>query len=373
MGDEGRLRQVLINLLGNAVKFTDQGGIALRARWSNGTAEFEVEDTGQGMNEGELGHLFQAFVQTQSGRAATEGTGLGLAISRNFVRLMGGDITVKSEPGHGSTFRVVVPLPVAAEGARPKEPPRVVRVAPGQNHFRILAVDDKWENRLLLVRILTSVGFEVREAADGKEAYDVWREWHPHLVWMDIRMPILNGYEATKKIRDEEERRARIDRRENTASLVEFGAVSTDALESRLISHGFPRTVVIALSASAFEQDRMSIRECGCDDFVAKPFREATIFEKLHEYLGVEFEYEVVDQIAVREESCETAEFAALPRDLLASLNASVAGGDVDGAMRSIDGIAQVDKALASELKKMVKTYDFDALQELLDTVLRIR
>ncbi|MEO6325410.1 MAG: response regulator [Thermoanaerobaculia bacterium] len=264
-GDERRLRQILINLLSNAVKFTERGFVTLRVSWHAGRAHFEVEDTGPGISADELTGLFEPFVQTEAGRRTKEGTGLGLALSRDLARLMGGDITLTSVPGKGSCFRVDVNLPeatgdtVAAQDRR-----RVLSLTPGQPSMRVLVVDDVALNRTVLSRLLHSVGFEVMEAADGDEALSIWHRWAPHLIWMDKRMPGTDGLEVTRRIRT-----------------AESGP-----------SGGRDRVAIIALSASVLDHERGEILAAGCDDFVAKPFREATVFAKLREYLGVSYVYE---------------------------------------------------------------------------------
>ena len=262
LGDEVRLRQILLNLAGNAVKFTESGGVTLRGRWRNGRATFDVEDTGPGIAPAELSRLFAPFVQSESGRRSKEGTGLGLALSRNLARLMGGDITVESTPGRGSTFHVEVDLPAADAASEAIDTQRVFALAPNQSPKRILVVDDTAINRTVLSRLLAQVGFEVREASTGEEAIAMWRNWKPHLIWMDWRMSGMDGLAATRRIRDEER------------------------------TSGAKRTPILALSASALDHERGEILAAGCDEFVAKPFRESTIFAKLRDHLGVEYIYE---------------------------------------------------------------------------------
>jgi PAS domain S-box-containing protein len=262
--DEGKLRQVLINLLGNAVKFTQLGGVVLRVGVRQGKQGerlwFEVEDTGCGIAPEEIDQLFQPFVQTVTGATFGEGTGLGLAISRQFVRLLGGDIQVISAIDRGSKFRFDLPMQVAdSVGTASLSSMRVLRLAPNQPSYRILVVDDRQENRDLLVQLLDTAGFETRTALNGQEAIAIWQTWQSHLIWMDMRMPLLDGYEATRQIR----------------SLAEA-----------------TQPKIIALTASAFEEQQETILAAGCDDLVRKPFQESIIFEKMAQHLGVEYLYE---------------------------------------------------------------------------------
>ena len=261
MGDQLRLRQILLNLLGNAVKFTDRGGVTFRLRWRGGRARFEVEDTGPGIASDELASLFQPFVQSATGHRSKEGTGLGLALSRDLAQLMEGDITVESTPGVGSRFVLEIKLPEAEAEAERADAREVRGLASGHPPIRILVVDDTAVNRLVLTQLLTQAGFETREAANGEEALTAWRSWKPHLIWIDKRMPDMDGLEVTRRIRREEK-----------------------------TSGG--HTPIIALSASALDHERDEILAAGCDEFVSKPFRTSTIFEKIREYLGVTYEYE---------------------------------------------------------------------------------
>jgi two-component system sensor histidine kinase/response regulator len=255
LGDEGKLRQALLNLLGNAVKFTASGTVTIRARWSDGRATFEVSDTGYGIAESELPRLFEPFVQTESGRQAREGTGLGLAITRQLVKLMGGEIAVTSGLGVGTTFRFEADLPLAAETVPETDASRIVGFdgAP----LRILVVDDTRESRTLLRKLLEDVGFVVDEAANGAEAVKLWNEIGHPLIFMDNRMPIMDGSEATEAIR---------------------------GLESEQ-----RRTLIVAVTASVFEHERGTILARGADDVVMKPFAEEKIFEVIATRLGVRF------------------------------------------------------------------------------------
>jgi GAF domain-containing protein/DNA-binding response OmpR family regulator len=269
--DESKLRQVLINLLGNGIKFTQQGIVILRVSvlschlsplnsTKQLTLQFEIEDTGPGIASEEIDKLFEPFAQTETGRKSQEGTGLGLPISRKFVRLMGGDISVTSTVGLGTSFNFHIQVKSAesSEIQPAKFDRRIIGLAPGQPNYRILVVEDKWANRQLLVQLLLPLGFEVKEAANGEEAIALVENWSPDLIWMDMRMPVMDGYAATKEIRAKNWNKP---------------------------------PIIIALTANAFEEERMIALSIGCDDFVRKPFQENTILEKIAEYLGVQYTY----------------------------------------------------------------------------------
>ncbi|HEV8267059.1 MAG TPA: ATP-binding protein, partial [Thermoanaerobaculia bacterium] len=264
VADEGKLRQVLINLLGNAVKFTQKGRVSLRVGWHDERASFAVSDTGPGIAEEERARLFTPFGQTESGRKAKEGTGLGLVISRRIVQLMGGDIRVESRAGEGATFSFDIPLAVAegeVRAAPAASRARVVGLAPGSPDLRILVADDTLENRLLLARLLSGVGLEVHEAANGAQAVEECARWKPDLVFMDMRMPVLDGPEATRRIRAAE-------------------------------AGGAKRTRIVALTAGAFEHERRLLLESGADSVMTKPFRVDHLFTVLGEELGVSWRME---------------------------------------------------------------------------------
>lgn len=271
-GDENKLRQVLINLLNNGIKFTKQGQVQLSVqvhasdRADTLSATFIVTDTGTGIPQEELSDLFEPFVQSKMNRDFQEGTGLGLAISQQFVQMMGGQIKVTSTLGKGSCFSFNIPLRLTNNGST--DGPaltrrRVLSLAPGQPEYRILIVEDRRENARLLEKLLTLVGFEARIARNGAEAILVWQDWRPDLIWMDIHMPVMDGYEATRQIRQQER---------------ELGMNST--------------VPILALTASAFEEDRRLVLAAGCTDFLRKPFQEEKIFAKMARYLGVQYCYE---------------------------------------------------------------------------------
>ena len=252
--DESKLRQVLINLLGNAVKFTAQGSITLRvgARSSGAGPRLvvEVEDTGPGISSAEMERIFDPFEQTQAGRRAGSGTGLGLAISREFVRLMGGEITVTSEVGKGSTFRFDISVKRGESTAViPKANLRqVVKLQPGQRSYRVLVADDVEDNRKLLCSLLGAIGFETTQAANGEEVLRQYEQWRPDLILLDLRMPVLDGYEVIRRIR-----------------------ANPDG----------PPVKIIVVTASAFQESRKPILASGADEFILKPFRDAKLLETI--------------------------------------------------------------------------------------------
>ena len=265
--DEGKLRQILINLVGNAIKFTDLGHVYVRVFVQNNLhLYFEVEDTGSGISDSEMATLFQPFVQTDSGRRSQEGTGLGLSISYNYVHLMGGQMSVTSKVGKGSTFSFYIPLkPLESTNSESiRSSNRVVGLQSNQTNYRILIAEDTRLNRQLLTRILTPLGFEVREVHNGIEAIAVWQSWSPHLIWMDARMPMLNGSEAASAIR---------------------------AIEAERNIPDAERVKMIALTASLVNSQEEDLSTYGFDGFVSKPFTEDLVFEEMARHLNLQYVY----------------------------------------------------------------------------------
>ena len=354
--DEGKLRQVLMNLLGNAIKFTKVGKIELRVGFENGNGSrsnqdhehkliFEVKDTGPGIAEEDLEIIFDPFVQAKSGPHDLEGTGLGLTISQQFAQLMGGNLSLESEFGVGSTFRLEIPVAdldaVSVISAHPTQ--RVVGIEPDQPTFRLLIVDDKEVNRKLMVKILEPFGFELREAVNGQEAVEIWDEWGAHLIWMDMRMPIMDGYEATRQIK---------------------ATTKGDA------------TVIIALTASALEEDRVVILSEGCDAYIRKPFHEDEIFGALATHLGVRFVYEDLEidasisenrLIGERERQDRlAASLNDLADDLVFSLQQASILGDIESIEKAILQIREHDPTLAKALSDFARNFQHDEILALI-------
>jgi signal transduction histidine kinase/CheY-like chemotaxis protein len=335
--DEKKLRQVLINLLGNAIKFTQEGTIILRVKLADDrqTIQFAVEDTGSGIAPEEIDKLFEAFSQTETGRQSQQGTGLGLSISQRFVELMGGAIGVSSVLGQGSifTFQIRAVLSEAEKIENSKPTKRVVGIKSKQEEYRILVVDDRDENRQLLIKLLEPIGFQVREATNGSEAVEMWQQWQPQLIWMDMRMPVMNGYEATQIIKSHLQGQA---------------------------------TVIIALTASTFEDEKTVVLSAGCDDFVRKPFLEATLFEKMSQYLGVSYIYEEIDRdlgsFSSDIEHLTSESLAKMPKEWLIELDKAVTQLDDLLINKSIAQIPQEHNDLAKALQQKVDNFDLDQI-----------
>ncbi|MBW4439232.1 MAG: response regulator [Pleurocapsa minor GSE-CHR-MK-17-07R] len=337
--DESKLRQVLINLIGNALKFTHEGGIAVRVALRGEKLAFEVEDTGDGISEADLKKLFQPFMQTETGIRSQQGTGLGLVITRQFIELMGGQISVRSLAGQGTLFSFDIAYERAQSVQVAKAKPRVIGIeSPTDQPLRILVADDKWENRRLMIEWMKLAGFEVREVSNGREAVEMWEAWEPHLIWMDMRMPVMDGYEATRTIKSHTKGQA---------------------------------TVIIALTASAFEHERTIVLSAGCDDFVRKPARESLIFEKISEHLGIRFKYDAPADDTRTPPPAQPLTAASLQQLTPAQREALLAAADeVDTAAANavIDEIRATHPSLADALADLTAHYRFDQLQSLLES-----
>jgi PAS domain S-box-containing protein len=342
VSDINKLRQVFINLLGNAVKFTDQGGIGVRVRVDRERAMspflcVEVEDTGPGISPDDQGKLFRHFEQTKTGQQAGTGTGLGLAISREFVRLMGGSITVASQLGKGSVFVIHLPLKEGeAQAVEAKDRPRqVLRLQPGQPTYRVLIVDDVEDNRQLLAQLLAPVGFEIRLATNGAEAIREFEQWRPHLILMDFRMPVMDGHEAIRRIRGR---------------------------------RGGDIPKIIAVTASAMDENRVELLAIGANEFISKPFREAELFQKIHVHLGVEYEYaEPLASVHCPLAAAVTSEsLAKIPRDLVHRMHEAVIGADMDQLLAAIREVGTGDSGTALGLQDMAEHFQYQKLLDLL-------
>jgi predicted ATPase/signal transduction histidine kinase/CheY-like chemotaxis protein len=386
--DEVKLRQVLINLLNNALKFTEAGGVSVKVNLkaeisrvnesknvnvadnsqnSNLPANFiveyskisqienisdldsasscflmfEISDTGLGIATDELDMVFEAFVQTKTGKNSQEGTGLGMPISRNFVELMGGKMTVNSAVGVGTKFEFDTRISVinSREIEGKKAAVQVIALAPNQPKYRILIVDDKPSNKLLLLKLLSPLGFELKEACNGQEAVEIWNDWEPHLILMDMRMPVMDGYEATKQIK---------------------GTVKGQA------------TAIIAVTASVLEEERAVVSSAGCDDFIRKPFREAELFDALHKHIGVKF---IFEEPASNNDLTKLDIQAALspsvlddlPRELLAALLEASSLCDMNQIDICIEQIRAVNRGAAEAFAFLANDFDYAQIVSLVE------
>ncbi|PLS68873.1 MAG: hybrid sensor histidine kinase/response regulator [Cyanobacteria bacterium M5B4] len=338
--DQGKLKQIIINLLSNAIKFTKVGGVDLLASLHDARhLRFVVTDTGVGIAEEELKTLFGAFVQTSSGKNSQEGTGLGLAICHKFVQLMGGEFQVFSQVHKGTSFQFTIEFEPAQPEDIPAQPPkqRVIGIVPGGEKYRILVVEDRYDNRYLLTRLLESVGFEVCTACNGKEGVEKWQSWQPHLIWMDMNMPVMDGFAATKLIK----------------------------------SHPLGKdTKIIALSASVFEEERNKVINCGCDDFASKPLVEEVIFAKIAQHLGVEYIYA---QETDREDEAQEAfvltkeSLQIMPPQWIQQLGQAATALKKKQVFKLIEQIPEEQANLKRSLLEIAESYQFDALAELCD------
>jgi CheY-like chemotaxis protein len=319
--------------LNNAIKFTSTGSIGLhvaRADNNQRMLTFSVSDTGPGIAADELDMLGGAFIQAQAGITAKEGTGLGLAISSSFVRLMGGSgLKFSSRPDEGTTiaFSLPVQVPDAVAPTAAEAEPAVVGLAPGQRCCRILVADDQAESRQLLTRMLSPLGHEVREAENGEAALRIWDEWSPQLIWMDMRMPVMDGREATRRVKATGKGKA---------------------------------TIIIALTASSFDDERDQIIADGCDDFLRKPFRDADLFDMMRKHLDMEFIYE-----GTEEANMEPVSIAGMPIELRAQLRQALEELDADAVEAVIEQIRDYDETLANTLEQMAYRYEYDRMREL--------
>ncbi len=338
--DAGKLRQILLNLLGNAVKYTDQGGVELRVRTRTRLPNrlelvIEVKDSGRGISQHAQQRIFEKFVQIRSTRGNKEGTGLGLAISRSYARLLGGDLGVRSQPGKGSLFTLTVPVvrstgsEVSADGPAA----RLLVLAAGQPAYSLLIVEDNAANRILLRQILEQMGFEVHTADNGKEAVAAFERWKPDLVWMDLRMPVMDGYQATARIK---------------------------------ATPGGAMCPVIAVTASVTQEARRMALAAGCDDFIGKPFEEARIVEVLEQQLGVRFTAVSAGAALIAGdadvECLQAVDLSVLPEAWRQRMGQATVEGNLVLMKELITEIQESFPVAARSVERLVRGYEFELL-----------
>jgi CheY-like chemotaxis protein len=362
LGDEAKIRQICVNLLGNAVKFTQKGSITLKVHTEEDKRKenlrediredtqedaqeerslylvVEVKDTGPGISSEELPRIFEAFRQAEGGEHAG-GTGLGLSITKSLVQFMGGTITAESTLGEGSSFRFRIPLKESA--SKKEELPHMsqlmAKLQRNREPVRILVVDDSRDNREFLRALLEPQGFLLMEGTNGIEALEMLEFWKPHLILMDIQMPIMDGCEAILKIR------------ENPAH------------------EDLP---IIAVTARSFEEDAQAIRLAGTTDYLSKPFTPESLFVLLEKYLHLEDAlHQEQRDFSSREgeRSLSREDLAGLPKDLLSSMKQAVHEGDMGTLEELVREVQQIDSLWGAELQELVEQYDYEKLQFLLE------
>ncbi len=340
-GDEAHLRQILVNLLGNAVKFTTEGVITLRLGVNHDKQQYlviEVEDTGPGISEADQQLLFKPFVQLPAG-TTQGGTGLGLSIVRQFVELMKGRLSVESTLGKGSLFRVELPLEALDENEITPvvnaAPGMVAGLAPDQPSHRILIAEDQRDNQLLLSKLMTHIGQEVKIAHDGKECVQLFQSWRPDLIWMDWRMPVMDGVEATRAIRRME---------------------------------GGDKVKIIAVTASAFTEQLSELKAVGMDDYVSKPYLINEIYECLAQQLGIEYVYQEMQPVTAYAPEMLTPQcLESVSGSLREELHAALESLDSDRISSVIERIGEDDTDLAKRLSLAADNFDYPAILVALD------
>jgi PAS domain S-box-containing protein len=341
-GDEARLRQILVNLVSNAVKFTEEGRITIHLGIDEkeNQLQIDVKDTGPGISEDDLQRLFNPFEQLSEGKMQI-GTGLGLTIVQHFVILMGGNIKVKSKLGEGSQFRVSLPLIPADEAEiiqlGEKQQGEVIGLAPGQPSYRILVTEDQRDNQLLLAKLMTDIGMEVKLAGNGQECIEIFKKWKPDLIWMDRRMPVMDGIEATRQIRH---------------------------------MRGGKKVKIVAVTASAFKEQEPELREAGIDDYVRKPFLFNEIYDSLAKQLGIKYTYREESNMPKVNHKILTPQFMdAVTPELRNELRSAVSSLDRESIDAAIKRIAENSTELGSMLSNLANEFDYPAILSSIEAV----
>jgi CheY-like chemotaxis protein len=399
--DVGKLRQILINLLGNAVKFTDEGGVTIRSSSvpipqapNRCHIVIEVEDTGPGIEPTREGKIFEPFVQ-EIDAAVRKGTGLGLSICKKYAEFMGGTIEVESALGKGSLFRVRLPAKIAqAADVRTSadDTPRVIGLAPTEKTWRILVADDNQDNLLLLKSLLEKIGFFVLETKNGQEAVAAFKNESPDFIWMDMRMPVMDGYEATRRIRKWEARgqkaEVRSQKSEDPVSPDCFAAASKEqktdvetqnsSIQDRASSIEHPASSdqrpvpIIAITASAFREQRQEILAAGCNDMVTKPFQAHEIFEAMARFLDIEYIYETKGEAApdrLGRTDLTSAMLADLPTELLQELREANLTLNSEAISAVIEHIEPLAPDTAKGLRTLLDDFQIGRIHDLLGEV----
>ncbi len=380
--DQSKLQQILLTCVEQIILLTQVGQVQLRvdageiqARQEGGvdhkhpsldpkiqTLQVEILSSDLGVSAVALERMFDGFVLSEMGRQSRLGSGLGLSISGQYIALMGGQAEVHQQDTElGLSFQVQVGV-VVNQQAEPDLPCGVIGLEPNQPAYRILVVDDLWENRQLVVKVLAPLGFEVREAATGQQAIALWESWRPHLIWMDMRMPEMDGYEATWQIKA----RAQI----------------PTEWEEEI------KPVVIAITASVTEEERLAMVGVGCDDMVAKPFADQVLLDKLAKHLGVRYVYResrvaVAEAVGAQGRSARSPrpdppeikaptprpltppDLAALPQEWVTELRQLAIQAQGKRILTLLEQLPEAQQDLAHSLSVLVQGFHFETLIEL--------
>ena len=322
--DEKRLRQILINLLGNAIKFTEKGGVTLKIGYHNQRIRFQIEDTGIGIASEELDKIFIPFQQVGDPHYWAQGTGLGLTITKNLIEIMGGKLAVESTSRRGSTFWFALNLPDVSDLMKPEPDELPVIIGYEGTTRQILVVDDKWENRSVIINLLTPLGFEIIEANHGQEGLTQAQTQLPDLIITDLVMPVLDGFELTRQIK----------------KIPQLKTIP-----------------IIVVSASVFETDQQQSFKAGCDEFLAKPIRADTLLDRLQHYLNLQWIYESGSSPTNRGINMKPVNHSAIlitpPSAQLITLYDLAMQGDIGGIMAEIDKLEQVDQQWVSFCRRI--------------------
>ncbi|OUL33570.1 hybrid sensor histidine kinase/response regulator [Nostoc sp. 106C] len=334
--DEKRLRQVLINLLGNAVKFTESGEVTLKVGYHNNKIRFQVKDTGVGMAPEQLQDIFLPFHQVGENNRKVEGTGLGLSISRRLVQMMGGEIQVQSTLGKGSNFFFDLELPEVEQSPDSVKAINQNIIGYQGKKRTIIVADDKLENRSILVKMLAAIGFEIVEAVDGQDCLNKAAELPIDCILMDLMMPILSGLEATRRIRRSPE---------------------------------LKNIIVLGTSASVFDFDQQKSKEIGCNDFLPKPIRISELFTKLQIYLDLEWIYEESTAVTHSQSNSEEQNLIFPPNEEIAALLKLAWQGDLKGIIEEASRLQQLNVQYLpffQELQQLAKGFQIKKIREFL-------
>lgn len=347
--DEMKLRQVLINLLSNAIKFTAQGQVSLKVEALNPESlEFSIADTGIGIAGGELDQIFQAFVQTSTGRKVQGGTGLGLAISQEFVRLLGGEIRVKSELGQGSEFKFTLPIELIHqkigayldEISAAKLNHQIIGLAPGQPTYKLIVVDSQESNRKLLVETFQPLGFLVQQAENGQEVINLCQSWEPHVIFMDLKMLLLDGYIAIQEIKSRQ----------------------------ATLNNNFP--IIIALTSSFSLEQQEFVLSHGFDDFIHIPLQSQEILEMVGRHLGLEYLYGDRSKPTLGKSFVFSEDESAVfipPVTWTSKIRQAIANQDWEAMEMCISEICQEDIDFAYALQCHLDNSDYEAMLEVIN------